>query len=61
MQELVFFVHPDDAKGEAALREFFPNGILSEVLETYQAGDDYHLYRAPAADVVAFLERKRAG
>ncbi len=61
MQELVFFVHPDDAKGEAALREFFPNGILSEVLETYQAGDDYHLYRAPAADVGAFLERKRAG
>ena len=60
-QNLVFFVHPDDAKGEAALREFFPNGILSEVLETYQAGDDYHLFRAPAAEVGAFLERKRAG
>ena len=59
-QELIFFVHPNDTEGVVALRELFPNGTLSKVIKTYQAGEDYLLYRAPAADVGAFLVGERA-
>ncbi len=52
-KDLLFFYHFRDDEMEANLRLWFPNGRTT-VIESYQPGDDFKIYRVPALGEAGF-------
>lgn len=52
-KDLLFFYHFRDDEMEANLRLWFPNGRTT-VIDSYQPGDDFKIYRVPALGEAGF-------
>ncbi|MCL4253463.1 MAG: hypothetical protein KJ043_06765, partial [Anaerolineae bacterium] len=52
-KDLLFFYHFRDDEMEANLHLWFPNGRTT-VIESYQPGDDFKIYRVPALGEAGF-------